>query len=246
MLWGQVGVVDRARRERGVAVDEVVLLPRAGGEGVDDLAGVDAFPGPGHEAGLDELDHAVDEHLGVDAEVADARVLQEPADGVRHAADPDLETGAVAHLGGDQRRDLAVDVGGARVADLRDGVVAAVDHVVDLARVHGLFRAEDVRQRRRGLDDQDLRALGHRLVVADGAVEVEPAVRVHRAGPDADDVDRIDEAAVVVGCLAEVHRHVVGASFVGAGAVVAGEVPVVPEEVRRRTGRPRSPRAAAC
>ena len=59
---------------------------------------------------------------------------QQRADGVRHAADADLQAGAVLDLGGDQRGDLAVDVGRRRVADLGDRLVAAVDDVVDLAR----------------------------------------------------------------------------------------------------------------
>ena len=43
----------------------------------------------------------------------------ERADRVRHAADADLEAGAVLDLGGDQRRHLAVDLAGLGVRELR-------------------------------------------------------------------------------------------------------------------------------
>ena len=60
----------------------------------------------------------VGQHLGVDAEVADAAFRQQGADGVRHAADADLQAGAVLDLGGDQARDRAVDFGRRRVRQL--------------------------------------------------------------------------------------------------------------------------------
>ena len=46
-------------------------------------------------------------------------VLERDADRVRHAADADLQAGAVLDLGGDMGGDLAIDVAGRRVADLR-------------------------------------------------------------------------------------------------------------------------------
>ena len=67
-----------------------------------------------------------------------------------------------------------------------------------------------------------------------GGAEVEQAVLVDRAGLDHDDVDRIDEAAVVVGHLAEIERDVVAQARVVLGPLVAAEVPAERLEVLAR------------
>ena len=89
----------------GLLLMRVVLLPRAERERVDGLAGIDGLARARDEAGLEQLDHAVDHHLGVDAEILDARLLEHRADRVRHAADADLQARAVLDLGGDEGGD---------------------------------------------------------------------------------------------------------------------------------------------
>src|SRR5262249_2882128 len=76
-VLGQVGVVDGGAAHGGVPVDERVLATGARGEGEDHLVGGERLAGPGRQAGLDEVDHAVDQHLRVDAEVTHARVTQQ-------------------------------------------------------------------------------------------------------------------------------------------------------------------------
>ena len=117
----QVGVVDGVAEHVGVAVDRLVQRLRPEPEGADDLAGVSCLAGAGDDTGLVEVDDAVGEHLGVDAEVAHAALEQQRADRVRHGADADLQAAAVLDLGGDQLRHRAVDLGrqagsGARAA----------------------------------------------------------------------------------------------------------------------------------
>ena len=73
------------------------------------------FAAPVTTSGLVEVDDAVGEHLGVDAEVAHAALHQERAHGVRHRADADLQARAVVDLARDQPGDRAVGIGRRRV-----------------------------------------------------------------------------------------------------------------------------------
>ena len=205
--------------------------PRAEREGEDHLARVERLAGAGDAAGLVELDDAVGQHLGVHAEVADAAFQQQRADRIRHAADADLQAGAILDLGCDPARDGAVDLGRRRVRQLRGRLVVALDDVIDLADVNAVLLAEDVRQAAGHLDDHHLRALDDRAVPEIGGAEIEVAALVHRTGLENDDVHRINEAAVIVRQLAEVERQVVAPAGVVLLPVVAREMQAEPEEV---------------
>ena len=76
---GVVGEVDRAHLDHRVVVDEVVQPPRAHHERGHDLAAVALLAGAGDDAGLDEVDDGVGEHLGVDPEVAACRAGRAPS-----------------------------------------------------------------------------------------------------------------------------------------------------------------------
>ena len=67
---GVVREVDRPHLDHRVVVDELVQAGRAHEERRDDLAAVALLGGAGDDAGLDEVDDRVGEHLGVDPEVA--------------------------------------------------------------------------------------------------------------------------------------------------------------------------------
>ena len=71
--------------------------------------------------------------------------------------------------------------------------------------MHRVLDSENVGHARVGLDDQRLRLFADRLVIGDRRAEVEKAVLVHRRRLQHREVD-VDEAAIVVGRLAEVHR----------------------------------------
>jgi hypothetical protein len=176
--------------EVGVAIDGLVLQLRPHPERADDLARVERLAGPGDDAGAVEVDDAVGEHLGVDAEVAHPAVAQQRADRVRHRADADLEAAAVLDLG-DQRRDGAVGFGGRQVRDLRRRPVVARDPVVDLALVGRVLHALQARQAGRLLDDHDPRALGDGAVPQRGEAEVVEAVLVPRARLEHRNVRRV-------------------------------------------------------
>ena len=91
--------------------------------------------------------------------------------------------------------------------------------------------AQAVGQRGRFLDDHHACPLEDRAVPAIGGAEVEVAFGVHGAGLQDHDVDRIDEAPVIVGDLAQVHRQVVGDTDIVLPAVVSGEMKVDPAEM---------------
>ena len=133
---------------------------------------------------------------------------------------------------GDQGRDLAVDLADRRVLQLRQRVAALVDDVVDLADMDRALLAEHHRRMLRDLDDDAARPLRGGVGIGRGHAEIEEAVLVHRRGLEHQDVDRVDEAAVPVRHLAEIHRDVVAAPGIVVLAVVAGEVPAEPLEVR--------------
>ena len=156
-----VGVVDRAAEDIRVAGDRVVEAARAEREGADELAGVLGLARAGGEAGGVEVDQPVHQHLGMDAEVADAAFRQEGADGARHAADADLQAGPVLDFGGDEARDGAVDLGGRGGGQLGDGLMVAFDDVVHLAQMNAVLDAENVGDALAHLDDHQPGALDH-------------------------------------------------------------------------------------
>ena len=120
----------------------------------------------------------------------------------------------------------AVDVGRGRVPQLRCRRVVTFDNVVDLADVHAVHFAIDMRQSRGRLDNDRFRTLYDGAMPEIGGTEVEGAVFVRRAGLEHDDVDGIDEAAIVVRHLAEVEWNVIAEAGVMLGAVIAAEMPV--------------------
>ena len=69
MQRGVVGAVAGMELDERVVVDEVEEPLRADHEAGDDAPRVHVLPAVGDRAGLDEVDDAVGEHLGVDAEV---------------------------------------------------------------------------------------------------------------------------------------------------------------------------------
>ena len=206
----QVGHLDGLAREVGVVVHRVVERLRTEPEAAHDLAGLHVLRRSVHHAGPVQVDDPVGEHLGVDAEVAYAGLLEERAHGVRHRADADLQTRAVVDLRRDQTRDRAIGVGRRDARQLRQRVAAALDDVVDLALVQTVLDAVDIRERpgrsrRSTILARDATAPCQRFA----APKLKNPVAVGRSGPDHHDLGRIDEPAVVVGDLAEVARDVV-------------------------------------
>ena len=103
-----VDVADRPQLEGRVVVEEAVQPVGAEGEGADGLGPVEVLADAVDDAGLDEVDDAVGQQLGVDAEVA--MVGEGGEDGVRGGADADLDRGAVGDAFGDVGGDAGVEL----------------------------------------------------------------------------------------------------------------------------------------
>ena len=196
------------------------------------MPGFSRFLAPRDASGLVEVGEAVGHHLRMDAEVADAAVEQERADRIRHAADADLQAVAVFDVRRDEPPHRAIDRRRRRIRQLRRGRVVALDDVVHFAHVHARLVAVDVRQPAARLDDDHPGALDDRAVPQVGGAQVEAAVLVDRARLQDDDVDRGDEAPVVVRDLTEIDRDVAAAPRVVHLPVVGGEVQAEPMDAR--------------
>ena len=100
-----VDVLGRVEGEQRVVVDVVVEPLGAHAEAGDDLAAVERLAAAGDHARLDQVDDAVGDHLGVDAQVL--LVLEELQHRLRDAADAELDGRAVLDQRGDVLADLA-------------------------------------------------------------------------------------------------------------------------------------------
>ena len=141
------------------------------------------------------------------AEIGNRRGREQLADRIGHRADSNLDACAARNFGRDQLGDFLIDGVRGRIFQLRHRARAALDHSVDIADMNRVLDSENVRHARVGLDDQSLRLLSDRLVICDRGAEVEKSVAVHRRSFQNGDIDA-DEAAIVVGRLAEIHRDV--------------------------------------
>ena len=98
-----VDVFDRQDLDGRVIVDIIINALRTEGKRRDGLAAMDLLFAVVDRAALDELDHGVGEHLGVDAEVVLA--LKCHAGRVRDRADTELQARAVRNALGDEPAD---------------------------------------------------------------------------------------------------------------------------------------------
>ena len=87
---------------------------------------------------------------------------QQGADRVRHAADADLQAGAVLDLGGDEAADGAVDIGDRRRRELGGRRAVTVDDDVDLTHVDAVVDTVAERQLVVHLDDHGARRFDDR------------------------------------------------------------------------------------
>ena len=111
-----VDVADRPQLEGRVVVEEAVEAVGSEGEGADGLGAVEVLADAGDDARFDEVDDAVGEQLGVDAEIV--VIAQRVEDGVGDGTDADLDRGAIGDALGDVGSDAHVQVAARRRCDL--------------------------------------------------------------------------------------------------------------------------------
>ena len=164
----------------------------------------------------------------MNAQIARAALQQLRADRIRHAADADLQTGAVLDLVGDEFTHRNVHFRGRRIRQFGRGLIIALDDIIDLADMQPIGLAEHIGQAIRHLDDDHFRALGDGPVPEIGGAEIEIAVFIHAACLEDDHIHRRHETSVIIGDLAEIHWNVMGAAGVVLLAVVAGKMGAEP------------------
>ena len=179
------------------------------------------------DAGFDQRNHAVREHLAVNAQVA--AVAQAMEDRIRNAADADLQRRAV----GDQRRDVARDpvlqvgVGFGRQFEQR---ARRLDHGGEFGDVQ-----EAVAERPRHLvvdfGDDVAGAACRRQRAIDRRPQAHEAVRIGRRHLHQDHIERHGAAGEQIFDFAEEDRSVVGAALLHGFAHVASQEQAVVAEM---------------
>ena len=228
-----VDIVDRQDLDGRVVVDEIIDTLRAEGKRRDGLAAVDLLFAVVDRAALDQLDHGVGKHLGVDAEIVLA--LERHAGRIRDRADAELQARAVRDKVGDEAADRLAHIVELHRRQHRQ-VVVILHERVDL---------RDMDQRaaqRTGLTvvDLEVNTLGlfeHGIDVRAVEREAEVAVAVHRRDLDAHGV------VVILGAdagreIAVVRRNDVGIAGVDRLARCAAGKPAVARHLsgQRRVG----------
>ena len=227
-----VGVVHGGAHDVGVAVDVVIQLLGAGGEGEDLAAIVHGLVLAVDLAGLGDVHEGVHVHLGVHAQVLQVGLGDQGAHGVGHAADAQLQAGAVGDLGDDQVGHGAVHVGGGHGAQLGDLGVGALDHHGHVLDVHlGLMQAVDIGHILVDFHDDALGPGHHVIAVGGSQGEVEVAVLVHGGRLEHDHVHGVQVLAVEPGQLGVAHGGEPAHALADDLPVDAGAVPGVPGEV---------------
>ena len=147
------------------------------------------------------------------------------AHGVWHAADPDLQTGAILDFSRNPPRNCAVDLARLRIGQFRARLMIALNDEIDLADVHAVVFAEHVRHLTIDLDDHQLRAFDDRPLPHIRRAKVEVPAVVHRASLKDDDIHGIEKAPVIIRHLSQIQRHVVATAGVVLSAVVGRKMP---------------------
>ena len=158
---GVVGEVDRTHLDHRVVVDEVVQPGGAHHECRHDLAPVALLAGAGDHPGLDQVDHGIGEHLGVNAQVTVA--AQGQGGGGRDRPDAQLDRRPVGDQLGDVLANPALDLAD-RAAEVLVGRHVHLDRQVDLVNV----------------DEALAQGPGHRAVELDDDGPGRPNGSVHR------------------------------------------------------------------
>ena len=156
---------------------------------------------------------------------------QDRTDGIGHATDADLQAVAVVDFRRDELPHGGIDLAGWRIRQFGRRGVVAFDHVVDLADVHTRLFTIDIGQPAGRLDDDHSGALDDRAVPEIRRAQIEVAVFIDRACLEDDDVDRINEAPVIIRDFTEIDRDVIAASVIMLSPVVAGVMQAEPVDM---------------
>ena len=111
---GVCDILDRSELEQRVVVDEIIEFARAEAKARDHPTGVQRLLRAGDDASLDQVEHALGDNIGMDAEIT--APLEMFQSFIRDAAEVDLQRGAVLDDLGDVARNLLRDIVDRRMA----------------------------------------------------------------------------------------------------------------------------------
>ena len=197
----------------------------------DDLAAVERLALAGDDAGLDQVDDGVGEHLGVDAQVL--LVLEELEHGLGDAADAELDRRAVLDQGGD----VLADLPGVVVRLAADAPRSAARRPARGRRCRGREMQESPmrpRHLRVDLGDDQRGVLGGALDDVDRDAEAAHAVLVGRGDLDQRHVQRQLAGGEQPRDVRQEDRRVVAQPFLDDVADVFGDEEAVDAEMTRR------------
>ena len=168
----------------------------------------------------------------MDAEILEVGLCDHCADGVRHAADAQLEARTVRDLLNDQLCNRLIDCGRcSAAAHLRHGLIILDDHI-DLGNMDRfLIQTEAARHILVDLDDNNIGSLADCLEVGRLRTEAEPALRVHRSDLDHGNIDAADVLAVPARQLGVAQRGIEAEALRAGLALDARHMPRVPGQL---------------
>ena len=227
-----VGVVHRHGHALGVVVQEVVHLLGAGAESEGLAVLVDVLAFAGDDAGLGDVHESVHEHFRVHADVLQVGLGDEGAHGVGHAADAQLQAGAVGDLFHDHAGHDLVHLGGRDGGHDAQGRVFAFDYVIDFGDVHRFFEAAQAAGHVFvDFNDDLLGPLAHGGHMGGAGAEVEVAVLIHGSYLENGHVQVDGVFAVETGQLGITQGAIESKALFDSLTLDAGHVPGIPDEM---------------
>ena len=213
-------------------MDGVIQILRPQRKTADDLAPVDLLGLTADLAQTVQVDDPVRQHLGMNAQAADRGMGQQRTDRIRHPANPDLQAIAILQFRRDQPGHGAVDIAGRALGQFGHRRPIARNDEIDIADVHPGARPHHMGHGGAFLDNDHAGAFDNRAVPQVRRAKVEIALRVHRGAFDDQNIHWVDEAAIVIGDLAQIDRQVMPDPGIVQLAVMAAEMGGKPEEPR--------------
>ena len=231
-----VGVVHRGRHTLRVIVQVIVHLLGAGTKGVDLTALVQLLAAAVDLAGLGNIHKGIHIHFGVHAQILQIALRDQPADGVGHTADAQLQAGTVRDLRHDEVGYLQVHLGsGTGSCHLADGGICALHNATYLRNVYAVLHAAKA-ARHIGVDLHDdlLGLFAHSTQMRSAGTEVEVAMLVHGGHLKYCHIHGVAALAVVAGQLRVADGGVEGEALRNGLALNAAHMPAVPGHVGSR------------
>lgn len=214
-----IDIIGGMEFDEGVIIDEIVQFLGAKKEASHNFAGVECFLTAGNDTRFDEVDNAIGEEFGMNA---DMFVIGEGLeDGIGDRADTHLEGGAIGDDFGDELADFEMGGGSAAEGGFGEGGVG-FDDVVDLANVDEAI-AESARHVGVDFGDDEISGLGGRFGGADFDTEATETMLIGGGDGDERDIEGDNFVTEETGDFGEEDGGEIGAPFLDCLADVGAD-----------------------